>query len=193
MGVLSTAVIKNLKHQPKGQKPNNLHQNYWMSYENENISNVFANAVEVVSKSVLIRPIQFFSGSHLPNFDKSSQSADSPLCISDQQDLRRKTTVWKQKQQFLAVYYQVLSGPDFKRKWQCRQKVGVSKTSNQNLNFYPRSQHNCLTVAKLWEKTRSAPLQVSLTVGCTALYIFFISAWLFLLENIYIHCVYNIS
>ena len=50
---------------------------------------MFANAVEVVSKSVLIRPIQFFSGSHLPNFEKSSQSADSPLCISDQPDEKK--------------------------------------------------------------------------------------------------------
>ena len=153
---------------------------------------MFANAVEVVSKSVLIRPIQFFSGSYLPNFEKSSQSADSPLCISDQPDDKKNNNSLETETTISCCLLPGVVWPRFQEEVACRQKVGVSKTSNQNLNFYPRSQHNCLTVAKHWEKTRAAPLEISWAVNCTALN-FLISSWISLLLNnhVHVHCEYN--
>ena len=41
---------------------------------------MFAMQLKWFLSCVLIRPIHFFSESYLPNFQKSSQSADSPLC-----------------------------------------------------------------------------------------------------------------
>ena len=82
--------------------------------------------------------------------------------------------LWRKRaslsEEFLAVYYQVLSGPDFKRKWQCRQKVGVSKTSNQNLSFYPYNEYIVLLLPSV--KTRPKPLGISLTVDSAVLNFF---------------------